>query len=63
LQARAQGETDAKIKQKTFMSVHLTTEQQERIQAIIHSGAYETVQDVVDRIAAVANVLWRVLTA
>jgi Arc/MetJ-type ribon-helix-helix transcriptional regulator len=36
------------------MTVHLTTEQEQRIQAIIHRGAYETVQDVVD--AAIAAV-------
>jgi Arc/MetJ-type ribon-helix-helix transcriptional regulator len=36
------------------MTVHLTTEQERRIRAIIHSGAYETVQDVVD--AAIAAV-------
>jgi Arc/MetJ-type ribon-helix-helix transcriptional regulator len=36
------------------MTVQLTTEQERRIQAIIHSGAYETVQDVVD--AAIAAV-------
>jgi Arc/MetJ-type ribon-helix-helix transcriptional regulator len=36
------------------MTVHLTTEQERRIQAIIHAGAYETVQDVVD--AAIASV-------
>jgi len=36
------------------MTVRLTNEQEQRIQAIIHSGAYETVQDVVD--AAIAAV-------
>ena len=36
------------------MTIHLTTEQEQRIQAIIHSGAYETVQDVVD--AAIAAI-------
>jgi Arc/MetJ-type ribon-helix-helix transcriptional regulator len=36
------------------MTVHLTTEQERRIQAIIHTGAFETVQDVVD--AAIAAV-------
>jgi len=36
------------------MTVQLTTEQEQRIQAIIHSGPYETVQDVVD--AAIAAV-------
>jgi len=36
------------------MTVQLTTEQEQRIQAIIHSGAYGTVQDVVD--AAIAAV-------
>jgi Arc/MetJ-type ribon-helix-helix transcriptional regulator len=46
--------TDAKIKQGISMTVHLTTEQEQRIQAIIHSGAYGTVQDVMD--AAIAAV-------
>ena len=45
---------DTKIKQGTSMTVHLTTEQEQRIQAFIHSGAYETVQDVAD--AAIAAV-------
>jgi Arc/MetJ-type ribon-helix-helix transcriptional regulator len=30
------------------MTVHLTPEQEERVQAIIHTGAYRTVQDVLD---------------
>jgi Arc/MetJ-type ribon-helix-helix transcriptional regulator len=41
------------------MTVHLTAEQEQRIQAIIHSGAYETVQDVVD--ATIAGVEQRTM--
>jgi Arc/MetJ-type ribon-helix-helix transcriptional regulator len=37
------------------MTVHLTTEQEQRIQAIIHTGAYETVQDVVDAAIAIVE--------
>ena len=37
------------------MTVNLTTEQEQRIQAIIHSGAYETVQDVVDAAISVVE--------
>jgi Arc/MetJ-type ribon-helix-helix transcriptional regulator len=43
-----------KSNKEPSMTVHLTTEQEQRIQAIIHSGAYKTVQDVVD--AAIAAV-------
>lgn len=37
------------------MTVHLTTEQERRIQAIIHSGAYGTVHDVMDAAIAVVE--------
>ena len=30
------------------MTVHLTPEQEQRIEAIIHSGAYQSVEDVVE---------------
>jgi hypothetical protein len=30
------------------MIVHLTREQEQRIEAIIHSGAYQTIEDVVE---------------
>ena len=30
------------------MTVHLTPEQEQRIEAIIHSGAYQTIEDVVE---------------
>jgi len=30
------------------MTVHLTREQEQRIEAIIHSGAYQTIEDVVE---------------
>ena len=30
------------------MTVHLTPEQEQRIEAIIHSGAYRTIEDVVE---------------
>jgi hypothetical protein len=31
------------------MTFHLTPEQEQRIEAIIHSGAYQTIEDVVEQ--------------
>jgi Arc/MetJ-type ribon-helix-helix transcriptional regulator len=30
------------------MTVHLTPEQEQRVEAILHSGAYQTIEDVVE---------------
>jgi Arc/MetJ-type ribon-helix-helix transcriptional regulator len=30
------------------MTVHLTPEQEQRIEAILHNGAYQTIEDVVE---------------